>query len=120
MRRTVFLLQLMLPVFVLGFAGGCTHQQAMNRAVDSWKGQQAAEVIAAWGKPTEELKLEGKQLLLWNSYDGKLAAPGEKRPASGPVVKECVRLLEVDRSGRVVKGTWDGNDCPGWFSGWAR
>ncbi len=59
-------------------------------------------------------------MLLWNVFDGKPALPGQNKPAPGSAGLSCVRLLEVDRNGRIVTGTWDGNDCPGWFSGWSR
>ena len=113
-----FSFKTMLLVSALGFAGGCAHR-AMDRAVASWQNQPVAAVTAAWGQPSEELKVSGKHLLLWNTYDGKLALQGQKRPAQSGA-PDCVRLLEVDRSGRIVTGTWDGNDCPGWFSGWSR
>lgn len=112
-------LKILRLIFILGFTGGCAHQ-AMDRAVASWQGQQSAAVIAAWGQPSEELKVSGKHLLLWNMYDGKLALPAQKRPGTELDTLSCVRLLEVDRNGTIVTGTWDGNDCPGWFSGWSR
>ena len=119
MRVTIFSLKLMLLVFILGVAGGCA-SRAMNYSVASWQNQQLSAVIAAWGKPSEELKFEGKHLLLWNTYDGELAHPDTKRPAPQPNARYCVRLLKADRTGKIVDGTWDGNDCPGWFSGWYR
>jgi hypothetical protein len=115
MRIIKLSLRMMLLVFALGVAGGCAHR-AMDSAVASWQNQPVSAVTAAWGQPSEELKVSGKHLLLWNTYDGKLALPDQKRP----VPPDCVRLLEVNRSGRIVTGTWDGNDCPGWFSGWSR
>ena len=111
-------LRIVLLVSILGVAGGCAHR-AMDRAVASWQNQPVSAVTAAWGQPSEELKVSGKHLLLWNNYDGKLALPDQKRaPRQG--APDCVRLLEVDRNGRIATGTWDGNDCPGWFSGWSR
>lgn len=108
----MFHFKIILLTLALGVSCGCANW-ARDRAVSSWHGQPAAAVIAAWGKPSEELKVSGKHLLLWNTYDGKLASSEKKRPS-------CVRLLELDRSGLVESGTWDGSDCPGWFSGWKR
>ena len=119
MRMTKFFLIIMLLVFALGVAGGCAHR-AMDCAVASWQNQPVSAVIAAWGQPSEELKVSGKNLLLWNIYDGKLALPDQKRPAPRSYALSCVRLLEVGRNGRIVTGAWEGNDCPGWFSGWYR
>jgi hypothetical protein len=113
----MFYLKLMLLVLVLAVAGGCANQ-AMDYAVSSWQNQQDSAVIAAWGRPSEELKVNGKHLLLWNTNDGKLALPDQKRPASLPNAWGCVRLLEVDISGKIVSGAWEGNNCPGWLSGW--
>jgi hypothetical protein len=115
----MFSLKSMLLVLVLVVAGGCANR-AMDYSVASWQNQQVSAVIAAWGKPSEELNVNGKHLLLWNTYEGKLALSEQKRPASRPNAWDCVRLLEVDRSGKIVSGAWEGNDCPGWLSGWYR
>jgi len=104
----MFHLKMTLLMLALGVSCGCA-SMAMDRAVASWQGEPASAVVAAWGKPSEELKVSGKHLLLWNTY----ASPDRKKPS-------CVRLLELDRNGRVESGTWDGGDCPGWFSGWSR
>jgi len=115
--RGAMLLATLVPV--LCSTWGCANR-AMDATIASWQGQQVSAVVAAWGRPSEELLLDGKQLLIWNTYDGRLAFPGEKKPSSPAVSGYCVRLLKADRSGRIVDGTWDGNDCPGWFSGWRR
>lgn len=119
MRNRTFSLKASLFLFVVGIVAGCVHQP-MNAVIASWQGQPVAEVVAAWGTPSEELLLEGKRLLLWNTFAGKLAPAGTKSLAPPPGQKYCVRLLKVDGKGRIVEGTWDGNDCPEWFSGWAR
>jgi hypothetical protein len=119
MRLIMLFLKTMLLVFAVGVAGGCAHR-AMDRVVASWQNQPVSEVIAAWGRPSEELRVSGKHLLLWNTHDGKLAPPDQKRSAPRSGAPGCIRLLEVDRSGRIVSGTWDGSACPGWFSGWSR
>jgi len=118
-RITMLSLKLILTLFVLGTAGGCA-QRAMNYTVASWQNQQLSAVVAAWGKPSEELKIEGKHLLLWNTYDGELALPDTKRPTPRSDTRYCVRLLKADKTGKIIDGTWDGNDCPGWFAGWYR
>jgi hypothetical protein len=88
----------------------------MNRTIASWQGRHLSEVVAAWGQPSEELHIEGKRLLVWNSYGDTPAA--QSSVPSGATT--CVRLLHADRKGKIVDGAWDGNDCPGWFSGWSR
>lgn len=118
-RKTIFSLKLTLLVFVVSVAGGCAGQ-AMDYSIASWQNQQLSAVIASWGKPSEELKIEGKHLLLWNTYDGELALPDTKRPTPKRNARYCVRLLKADRTGKIVDGSWDGNDCPGWFSAWQR
>ncbi len=119
MRYYMDNLKKLLFVFVLCMTAGCANQ-AMNSVIASWQKRQTSEVIAAWGKPTEELKVEGKLLLIWNTYDNKPALPGTKKLSSPGKGGYCVRLLQADRKGMIVDGTWDGNDCPGWFSGWKR
>ena len=119
MRTTLKFLTLSLLVFVLFIAGGCTNR-AMNSVIASWQNQQVSEVIDAWGTPSEELKIEGKRLLVWNTVNGILTPPEAKEPFPGPNARYCTRLLEVGRNGTIVHGVWEGTDCPGLFSGWGR
>lgn len=119
MSRSGLVIQLMLLVLFLLSVAGCTHR-AMDSAVASWRDQPISDVIAAWGKPSEELRVSGKHLYIWNNFDGALLMPEVKRPPVLPDTDYCIRLLEVDRGGKVIGGNWDGNDCPGIFSGWGR
>ena len=112
--------EILLFVVVLGVAGGCAVDRAMDHAVASWRNQPASAVIADWGQPSEELRVSGKHLLLWNTSDGTLVLPDQKRPSPRSAVLNCLRLLEVGRNGRIISGTWEGNGCPGRFSGWSR
>ncbi len=108
-----------LLVLILCLAGGCASRE-MTSVIASWQNQPASDVIAAWGPPSEELNTEGKRLLLWNTFDGILAPPEAKRSPSPTDTGYCVRLLEVGENGRIVHGAWEGDDCPGLFSGWGR
>ena len=96
---------------------GCA-RQAMDYSISSWQNEPVSEVITSWGPPSEELRVNGKHLLLWNSPDRKAVLPTDKNAVQRTAAIGCVRLLEVDKGGRVITGTWDGEDCPGWFSGW--
>ena len=106
-------------IVLLGIAGGCA-TQAMNHAVAAKQNQQASAVIADWGRPSEELRVSGRHLLLWNTFDGVPALPEQKKPSAGSAGLYCLRFLEVGRDGRIMSGRWEGNDCPGWLSGWYR
>jgi len=117
--RNPFPLKLTLMVFTFSLAGGCAHRE-MDSVIASWQKQPVSAVIAAWGDPSEDLTLEGKRLLLWRTAAGKPVPAETQRPSSPASDGYCVRLLKADNKGRIVDGTWDGNDCPGWFSGWAR
>ena len=103
----------------LSLAGGCASRE-MTAVIASWQNQPATDVVAAWGPPSEELRTEQKRLLVWTTYDGVLARPATKRSPASTGGSYCTRLLEVGESGRIVYGTWDGDDCPGMFSGWKK
>lgn len=111
--------KLTLIILILTVAAGCTNQ-AMNSVIASWQNQPVADVIAEWGQPSEELKVSGKHLFVWNTYDGVLSPPFSRRPSQLPDTSYCTRLLEVDRSDKIIFGAWDGKNCPGLFSGWGR
>jgi len=120
MQLTFFsFFRLTLSVLVLTIFSGCTNH-AMNYAIESWQNHPVSQVIAEWGPPSEELKVSGKHLFIWNSYDGVLASPLEPRRPDIPDSRYCMRLLEVDSVDRVKFGAWEGKDCPGIFSGWSR
>lgn len=118
MQTGLYYFKLTLIVLFLTFVVGCTNQ-AMNLTMTSWQNQPVNRVITEWGQPSEELKVSGKHLFVWNTYDGVLAPPSP-RLQRRPDINYCTRLLEVDRSGKIISGSWDGNDCPGFFSGWAK
>jgi hypothetical protein len=119
MRNRSILPKILLSILLLEIINGCAALE-MNSVIASWQGQPAAEVTAAWGPPSENLQIEGKQLLIWYNYAGRPVAPDMKRPLPHSASDSCTRLLQADRTGRVVSGTWEGDDCPGWFSGWRR
>lgn len=119
MRSAVRLCKMMFLVFGLVSLGGCT-TIAMNSVMASWQDRQISEVTAAWGTPSEELKVDGQHLFLWNTYDGILAPPTTPKPARPADSRYCTRLLQVDRTGTITYGNWEGNNCPGFFSGWSR
>lgn len=112
-------IKLTLLLLVMTLTAGCT-SYTMNSAVASWKDQPVSDVIVAWGQPSDEFKVSGKHLYMWNSYDGILLPPKSARSADLLYDKSCKRLLEVDRSGKVIFGAWEGGDCPWMFSGWGR
>src|SRR6185369_1977389 len=116
-------LRLFVTVLLLALAlclcGGCASRE-MSSVITSWQNQPASDVIAAWGTPSEELRTEEKRLLIWTTYDGILAPPGAKRAPTSARGGYCLRLLEVGDNGRIIHGAWEGDDCPGLFSGWGR
>ena len=119
MRSAFHLLKISLLVLGLTVLGGCS-TIAMNSVMGSWQDRQLPEVIAAWGHPSEELNVDGQHLFLWNTYNGILASPDTWKPLQTADSKYCMRLLQVDRTDRIIYGNWEGNDCPGFFSGWRR
>lgn len=118
-HMATFYLKTSMIILVLAFAAGCTNQ-AMNSTMNSWQNQPISQVIAEWGQPSEELKVSGKHLFIWNTIDGKCSPPVSQNLPHSPDTRSCVRLLEVNKTGNVISGAWDGNNCPGFFSGWAR
>lgn len=47
-------------------AGGCVHQ-SMDYSIASWQNKPVTAVIDSWGRPSEELRVNGRHLLLWNT-----------------------------------------------------
>jgi hypothetical protein len=119
MSRARLFVAVPLLFLALSLTGGCASRE-MRSVIASWQDQPANEAIAAWGTPSEELKTEAKRLLIWTTCDGILVTPEAARTPVPAGVGCCVRLLEVGSNGRIIHGAWDGDDCPGLFSGWGR
>lgn len=119
MRPAIHLLKVSVLVLSLATLAGCT-TMAMDSMMSSWQGRPLPEVVAAWGTPSEELNVDGQHLFLWNTYNGILATSATPKPAQSAGSKYCMRLLQVDRTDTIIYGNWEGNDCPGFFSGWRR
>jgi hypothetical protein len=120
MRTILSIIKLSLLAVCTGIVASCAGNRAMDSVIGSWQGQQVHEVIAAWGQPSENLAIEGKLLLIWNTSGGKPAGADGQAASFSASGGYCVRLLNADQKGRIIGGTWDGTDCPGWFSGWTR
>ena len=73
--------------------GACSSAHYMQQAMDSWRGTNIEQVIAAWGYPSKELTVSGRKLYMWTN-------------------KGCDRTFDVDAK-NVVRG-WEyrGGGCP--------
>ena len=127
-------------LFLSGCSGGAG---LMDNIMQSWQGASVDEVISQWGFPHEERRVAGRKILIWHRnvqavmpaaattygsanvigntafYSGTTTYSGA-RVISG----SCVRMLQVDDDNKVVRGQWEGNNCPflemGPYSNWRK
>ena len=131
---------LMSALFLFGCSGGAG---LMDNIMQSWQGASVDEVISQWGFPHDERRVVGRKILIWNrnvqavmpavastygsaNMVGNTAFYSSTTTYSGGRVMtgSCVRILEVDDKNKVVRGLWEGNNCPflemGPYSNWRK
>lgn len=103
----------------------------MEKCLDSWIGYSIDSVIDAWGYPASEKEIAGKHLFIWENtkavyvpqisdssviFNNKNSADVNTYSYGGyNITYSCARILEVDKGNKVIKGQWQGNNCPGTY-----
>ena len=90
-------------------------KDTMGKIMNSWKGEHIDAVIAKWGYPTAEKKFTEHTLYVWDKgnvlIEDILGIGYIQRPS-------CTRTFEVDSNNKIIKGSWEGLECPGtYFTG---
>ena len=84
-------------------------KSTMEKIMGSWIGEHIDSVVARWGYPTSEKKFSEHTLYVWDSgntlVENLLGFGYIQRPS-------CTRTFEVDANKKIIKGTWEGIDCP--------
>ena len=92
------------------FCGACAFaygEHPMDKAMQSWIGMKAKEVVKIWGNPSDINYEQGQTKYIWEETQARFI-PGtqlQKRV-------DCNRILVVDTSGRVVFAKFTGEGCP--------
>jgi hypothetical protein len=81
--------------------------KTMDCVMSSWMGESLDAVIGQWGYPADEKTIAGRKLYYWHRTMG-----GGYYGNTGYGSLACTRILEVDESKTVVRGQWEGNNCP--------
>jgi hypothetical protein len=95
--------------------------------MSSWEGERIDTVIQQWGYPTEEREFRGNKLYIW-VYSKSAYVPQSSRTTASVYGNSiyaqtdtyggytlhgtCVRILEVNDDGEIVRWEWKGNNCP--------
>ena len=84
-------------------------KSTMEKIMGSWIGEPIDSVIDKWGYPTAEKKITEHSLYIWDNgtvmVEGLLGISYTQRPA-------CTRTFEVDSNSIIIKGSWEGMECP--------
>ena len=102
----------------------------IDASVASWQGASLDELISFFGYPVREVRLTSTTAYTFGASD-TIAVPGSeqtvtetRRTITGlqtttqttgypdqTIPIECWRTFEVDADHRVVRGSWQGNNC---------
>ena len=94
-------------VSILGAGAFAYGEHPMDKALQTWIGMKAKEVVKIWGNPTDIQYEQGQTKYIWEETQARFI-PGtqlQKRV-------DCNRILIVDTSGRVVFAKFTGEGCP--------
>ena len=99
---------LCLVVFAICGAGAFAYgEHPMDKALQTWIGMKAKDVVKIWGNPTDIQYEQGQTKYIWEETQARFI-PGtqlQKRV-------DCNRILIVDTSGRVAFAKFTGEGCP--------
>lgn len=99
---------LLIIIAVLCGAGVFAYgEHPMDKALQTWIGMRAKEVVKIWGDPSTIEYEQGQTKYIWEETQSRFI-PGtqlQKRV-------DCNRILVVDTSGRVVYAKFTGEGCP--------
>ncbi len=112
---------LVLYLVIISIIMGCgvetSSKKAHGEMLKSWIGRDANEVLRTWGPPTETLRLpNGNTLFVYDRQGSAVTLqPTSRDPLRGTFPGDvtsfiCRTRMEVDTSGRIVQGTYQG-DC---------
>ena len=82
-------------------------EHPMDKALQTWIGTKAKEVVKTWGNPTKIEYEQGQTKYIWEDSQARFI-PGTQLQKRA----DCNRILIVDTSGRVVFAKFTGEGCP--------
>ena len=94
-------------VFILEAGAFAYGEHPMDKALQTWIGMKAKDVVKIWGNPTDIHYEQGQTKYIWEETQARFI-PGtqlQKRV-------DCNRILIVDTSGRVAFAKFTGEGCP--------
>jgi len=92
------------------FFGACAWaygEHPMDKAMQTWIGMKAKEVVKIWGNPSDINYEQGQTKYIWEETQSRFI-PGTQFQKK----VDCNRILIVDTSGKVVFAKFTGEGCP--------
>ena len=107
MKKILLIILALLLVQTSSMAIGS--RSTMEKIMGSWIGEHIDAVMNKWGYPTTEKKFTEHSLYVWDNgnvlVEDLLGISYSQRPS-------CTRTFEVDSNNIIIKGTWEGIECP--------
>ena len=115
-------------ILMLLLASCVSTKDTMEEIMSSWVGEDIDSVINRWGYPDETQEFNDREIYIWrlrksvnlaerSTTTGSVDAYGNyqeqtKTTGGGAWHGVCVRKLEVNDDGTIVRWEWEGNNCP--------
>lgn len=107
-----FVFKLLLPTICFALTA-CATTGAYEDSLNSWKGSPDANLIKAWGPPTETFDSNGHTFLVYQfSRTKPLSVMGNRTGGQGDYMKSlfCTTIFDIAQ-GQVHDWAIKGNDC---------
>lgn len=108
----------LLTLLLAGCVTTTASEYPPDKAIGHWIGRPINDVVAAWGKPTEERVEAEKHLYIWTAshYDSRYYPANLQEKEIYPHLGgrdeiSCKGVFEVNDEGRVVRAAWEGAEC---------
>jgi hypothetical protein len=102
------IIKILLCAWALALPSGCVTDDELDRALGSWVGRDADDLVRAWGAPNSIYALkDGGRVISYERLTVQTTGSGDFRDTDS---RHCKIDLTLDASGKIGQAVWRGSN----------